>query len=390
MEGEVVTSRWRRKRGTVRRHAKGWQVLVTYTGQDGKRHARTKLFKERAEAEAALSSFVESALSKKEPELESSRAALESSRAESFTPPPRLFNELAAWYRENFLVPPIYQGPLHVGGLRGWRKTRNELAILVREFGTLPLSHITYPFLVTWRDRKLRSFSICTVNRRLALLRRIFNVGRQAGLVEKSPFDRGGLVRTSLEPHRTRILSREEEDILLRVARASRSRSLYAAILLALDGGLRRAEIEKLSAQDIDLTTRTVVVRATNTKTQRERLVGLTTRCMQALEAWCGGRQVEGGGVRQLQGFPSIGTFDASWKRARRKAGLCDVRFHDLRHTCATRLIQAGLPIAEVARILGHTTIQMTYRYVNQSRAPARQSRAPAGRFSRASHHTVL
>jgi integrase len=50
---------------------------------------------------------------------------------------------------------------------------------------------------------------------------------------------------------------------------------------------------------------------------------------------------------------------------ARQKAGLTDVRFHDLRHTHGSRLAAKGLPISEIARTLGHTQINTTYRYLN-------------------------
>jgi integrase len=54
---------------------------------------------------------------------------------------------------------------------------------------------------------------------------------------------------------------------------------------------------------------------------------------------------------------------------ARTDAGLSDVRFHDPRHTAATRLVQKGLNLAEVGRILGHSQPVTTYRYVNPDAA---------------------
>jgi integrase len=54
-----------------------------------------------------------------------------------------------------------------------------------------------------------------------------------------------------------------------------------------------------------------------------------------------------------------------SFSTARRLAGLSDVRFHDLRHTHASRLVAAHIPLSEVGRALGHTQPSTTYRYVN-------------------------
>ncbi len=51
------------------------------------------------------------------------------------------------------------------------------------------------------------------------------------------------------------------------------------------------------------------------------------------------------------------------WEAARKEAGITSVRFHDLRHTFATRMADAGMEMQELAKILGHTDISMTYRY---------------------------
>jgi integrase len=50
---------------------------------------------------------------------------------------------------------------------------------------------------------------------------------------------------------------------------------------------------------------------------------------------------------------------------AREKAGLRDVRFHDLRHTFATRLVQAGVDLYVVKELLGHKSLKMTMRYAH-------------------------
>jgi len=51
------------------------------------------------------------------------------------------------------------------------------------------------------------------------------------------------------------------------------------------------------------------------------------------------------------------------WEAARKEAGITSVRFHDLRHTFATRMADAGMEMQELANILDHTDISMTYRY---------------------------
>ena len=71
-----------------------------------------------------------------------------------------------------------------------------------------------------------------------------------------------------------------------------------------------------------------------------------------------------------------------SFTAARNAAGLSDVRFHDLRHTAATRLVGLHMPLAEVGRVLGHTQPSTTYRYVNANAETARRAAAALDSFN--------
>ncbi|MCR3286762.1 tyrosine-type recombinase/integrase, partial [Salmonella enterica subsp. enterica serovar Give] len=56
-----------------------------------------------------------------------------------------------------------------------------------------------------------------------------------------------------------------------------------------------------------------------------------------------------------------------SWAKARAACGLQHVRWHDLRHTCASWLVQAGVPLHTVSEVLGHSSMAMTRRYAHLS-----------------------
>ena len=53
------------------------------------------------------------------------------------------------------------------------------------------------------------------------------------------------------------------------------------------------------------------------------------------------------------------------WYRARRQAGIGDVRLHDLRHTMASHAVMNGVPVPVVSRLLGHNDVSMTLRYAH-------------------------
>jgi integrase len=61
-----------------------------------------------------------------------------------------------------------------------------------------------------------------------------------------------------------------------------------------------------------------------------------------------------------------IGDFRGAWKRTLRQANIADLRWHDLRHECASRLVERGTPLSQVRDLLGHASIMTTERYDNQ------------------------
>ncbi|HYX29019.1 MAG TPA: tyrosine-type recombinase/integrase [Pyrinomonadaceae bacterium] len=71
-----------------------------------------------------------------------------------------------------------------------------------------------------------------------------------------------------------------------------------------------------------------------------------------------------------------------SFDAVRRASGIENLRFHDLRHTAATRLVSAHIPLSEVGRVLGHTQANTTYRYVNANAETAKRAAAALDSFN--------
>ena len=180
-----------------------------------------------------------------------------------------------------------------------------------------------------------------------------------------------------------RAISREEEDALLEACRASRSRSLFPAVLIALNTCMRYSELRLLRWGQVDLTSCTLTVGQSKTESGTGRLLPLNDRAVAILGFWASlfpGHEpnhfvfpaerygASGDGVTVIyESDPTkpIGRWKEAWESAKVRAGV-SCRFHDLRHTGCTRMLEAGIPFSVVATIMGwspSTTVRMSRRY---------------------------
>ena len=207
-------------------------------------------------------------------------------------------------------------------------------------------------------SRNGRERSSATVNREISVLHRLLNKAVFWNLLESNPV--AGVIALPEPRGRLRFLTVEEAGRLLE----SSSAHLRPIVLCALETGMRRGEILNMRWADLDLERRVVFVG--ETKTGIPRYVPISSRLKEILERHprrpgCDhvfiGRHGIGKGWKPFQDVRT------SFGNACRKAGIVDFRFHDLRHTAASHMVMAGVPIKVVGEILGHTTVSMTERY---------------------------
>ena len=141
---------------------------------------------------------------------------------------------------------------------------------------------------------------------------------------------------------------------------------------------MRKGEILSLRWRDVDFEHRIITVAAFNTKTMRARTVSVTTGLARELERLYEESPKHPAGLV----FGIRDDVKHSFDTVRRAAGLGDLRFHDLRHTAATRLVGLQIPLSEVGRVLGHTQANTTYRYVNANIETARRASAALDAFN--------
>ena len=289
------------------------------------------------------------------------------------------FAELADYCEKHYYKAAEYHDERKVAGVRGLATAKGQINVLRAFFGKKRVRRITYAELREYRtarlqtksDRTDRNLSIATVNRELSTARRMFNVAVTEGWLIRNPFNSGPpLISTADERRRERILSADEEKALLLACSARQRAHLRPLVIAALDTGMRKGELLKLRWNQVDLSGRVIHVRAFHTKTMTARDVPVSQRLHAELKRlWDISPQ-----DADALAFGIRDNVRLAFDSARTDAKLSDVRFHDLRHTAATRLVQKGLSLAEVGRILGHSQPITTYRYVNPDEATIRRA----------------
>ena len=233
---------------------------------------------------------------------------------------------------------------------------------LIPAFGRLPLDAIRRIDVERWFDAYSRT-APGGANKALDILGQIMNAARAAGHVETAPVK--GIAKNP-RPKLTRFLSADEIERLHRVLdrlvdeRPSRRQQADIIRLLLLTG-CRKGEILKLRWSEVG----SDCLNLAHTKTGPRRV--WLSQASQAILA----RQPR---AASPYVFPSPRHPDkppsdtlSLWHRARKEAGLDDVRLHDLRHTVASQAVAGGVPLSTVARMLGHADPVMTLRYAHVS-----------------------
>jgi integrase len=289
------------------------------------------------------------------------------------------FEELATYYEKTYLIPAEYTDGRKIVGVREPQKRKATLKHLKAYFGRKRLRSVVYADLRNYKLARLRSKSlrdgkspltIATVNRELSLLRRILHVAKQQRWITESPFQFGeALITPADEKQRERVLSREEETRLLAECVGPREH-LKGIVICGLDTGMRRAEVLRLRWCDVDLEARLLTVAAMHTKTLRHRQLAVSERLKTEMEVLYALARPE----PTDRVFGLTNNFKRSFGTACENAGIKDLRFHDLRHTFATRLAEAGLGDALIARLLGHSQVKTTYRYLQVTEETAKRA----------------
>ena len=240
---------------------------------------------------------------------------------------------------------------------RGATTELRRLQRLIRDpVSGLKASQLTSQAIAGFRDRRLLD-GRRTCHYDLILIRHCLKIAiNEWGLMLSSnPVDRVKMPPSS--PARNRRLEDGEFDRLKEAAKQTKNPHIWPVIVFAIETGMRRGEILGLQWEHVDLDRRIAYLPLTKNGSSRE--VPLSTKAAQVLA-----------GQRQRNETPSpfpitSNGFRLAWDRLRGRAGLSDLRFHDLRHEAISRFFELGLNIPEVAVISGHKDPRMLFRYTH-------------------------
>jgi integrase len=292
------------------------------------------------------------------PFLEQAKAAVQKRRSEirelRFFPDklrqrPALFGEIAKGFLETRRAN------------RDWKHDEDRLGLLLESLKDVPITEMMPGHLEdTLADLAEKNrWAPATYNRYRAILSGVFRYAIRRGKAQTNP------VRATKHRKennaRVRYLSADEEARLMTVIR-QRWPEREAEVLTALHSGMRRSE-QYRTAQVPDgglkwehINFRASIIRLPESKNHRPREIPINSILRKALLSV----------PRTASPHVFDGTDPGKWfRKACRLVGIENFHWHDLRHSFASRLAMAGVPIRTIADLMGHTQVQTTVRYAH-------------------------
>jgi integrase len=251
---------------------------------------------------------------------------------------------------------------------RTWKNDAdmNRLRISHR-FGATPINAITRQSVQQFHNElREEGMAPATADHHLKLLRHALNLAVDWGLLASNPTAK--VKQFNADNQVERYLSDDELQRLLKVLRAHENRPVCCAILWLLATGARVGEALSAEWSDIDRSRRTWLIQAKNSKSKKRRSVVLNDVALSVLDELQTLTRHQQKGPLFIGKRGPLGTINKVWYGIRDKAALGDCRLHDLRHSYASMLVNAGHSLYEVQQALGHSDPKVTMRYAHLSK----------------------
>lgn len=250
-------------------------------------------------------------------------------------------------------------------------------AALARVFGDRLLSEIAPEMIAEYKAERGEKLKPTSVNREISFLKMMMARAVEWGYLDRNPA--AGLEKFSEPETKIRILTDDQARALIEAAGEQRHvPDLQAIIRLLLMTGMRKKETLELKweypewetqeemSSIVDFKRGEIFIPAGLAKNHKERRIPMNAAVSEMLQ----GIRRASRGARVFK----VREFKGSFRKASKKAKIRNLRIHDLRHTAASRMIEAGVDVVSVSKILGHSDLKITMRYCHPSRDTMRQA----------------
>ena len=262
-------------------------------------------------------------------------------------------------------------GAIYLDYARGRKRSHDIDERYVRihilpEFGKLRLDQVKQNDVTAWLARKIteQGYAKATVNRLQVILSCMFKLAKRSKMpgADQNPLE--GVPLLNPDNERERFLSREEVQRLKKAVDSSENSQLKHIVGLLLLTGARKRELLDAKWEDFDLPRN--AWRVPSTKAGKPRSVPLSDDALKIINDLPRWDNCPFLVPNPLTMKPFHSVFHA-WDKARRRAGLADVRCHDLRHQAASNMANAGQSLYAIGQCLGHSQARSTQRYAHLS-----------------------
>ncbi len=246
---------------------------------------------------------------------------------------------------------------------KSWRRDQVSLKWLKSFFGGMKLSKINPRLIEEYKTKRITEAKPSTVNRELACLKHMYSLAKKCKIINDNPVEEVKLF--SEQKIEMKILDRDEIMNLINKA----ADHIKPIIIVALNTGMRKGEILNLRWNNIDFDKHFIFL--SETKSGRMRKIPMNSFVAETLKNINRDSKFV---FYNLEIKKQLLDVKRSLKTVCKKAGIKDLRFHDLRHTAATIMITGGVDLVTVSEILGHSDIRTTMRYAHPT--PENKKRA--------------
>jgi integrase len=282
------------------------------------------------------------------------------------------FRELVDWYLG---LPKVKQK-------KSYKDDRERAEILKEEFGNHFALEIKPAMVEGYQHdllnrpckRRKNNYTPATVNRLLALMKRVFNLALREEFVEKNP-----CLKVTVLPEnnkRDRIITMAEFDRIV----SNMPKHAAQIVMVAYYTGMRAGEIFNLTWEKLNLREGYIDLSSQDTKTAEPRRIYMSESIRALFEEMAKVKYIAHRYVFTFQGKP-LTSIRTSFRNACKIAGIHDFRFHDLRHTFNTNMRKAGVDRSVIMKITGHKSVSMFERYNTVDGCDAREAHQRLGEF---------